>query len=217
VAQRKLQTVLAEFLRSLQGCRKLSAEAYRWSSRGANGARPHISPMTRDYITEIAFLRAFLAWEVFVEESFILYLIGQKPPRGRAPHRYAFPPNQRTAMEWLVPEGRQYAQWIDPGLVSARAERFFLSGRPFAPVLRNNLSVLGEARTIRNAIAHKSTAAREKFETLVRTKLTTLPPSLTVGGFLGKTIPGSTPPVSFMESYLARIDFAARQIVPSEW
>ena len=60
-------------------------------------------------MTELAFFRAFLGWEVFLEESFILYLAGQKPSRGRAPYRYTFPPNQKTAMDWLVPEGRPYA------------------------------------------------------------------------------------------------------------
>ena len=59
------------------------------------------------------------------------------------------------------------------------------------------------------------TPASEKFEKIVRTRLTTLPPGLTVGGFLGTTDPGSAPPVSFFEFYIGRIDLAARQIVPS--
>jgi len=166
-------------------------------------------------MTEMAFLRAFLAWESFVEESFILYLSGQKPPRGRAPNRYAFPPNHKTARDWLIPESRDYAEWSMPTQVSARAERFFGAGRPFVPVLRSNQNALDEVRIIRNAIAHKSVSAREKFGRVVRTKLGTLPPNLSVGGFLGTTAPGSTPPVSFLEFYVAKIDLAAHQIVPT--
>ena len=215
MAQRKLRTVLAEFLRSLQECRRLSADAYRWSSPGAHRTRPYISRKRRDDMTEMAFLRAFLAWEIFVEESFILYLSGQKPPRGRAPNRYAFPPNQKTARDWVVPERRDYAEWTVPTQVSGRAERFFQAGRPFAPVLRSNQNVLDEVRIIRNAIAHRSVSAREKFETIVRTKLGTLSPNLTLGGFLGTTVPSSTPPVSFLEFYVGKIEFAAQQIVPS--
>jgi hypothetical protein len=162
----------------------------------------------------MAFLRAFLAWEGFVEESFILYLSGQQPPRGRAPNRYAFPPNHRTAMDWVIPEGRPYARWTIPTDVSNRADRFFQAGRPFSPVLRSNLNTLDEVRIIRNAIAHKSLSTREKFEKLVRIKLRTLPPKLNVGGFLGTTAPGTTPPVSFLEHYFAKIDSAAQQIVP---
>ena len=213
MAQRQLRTVLAEFLRSLQECRRLAADAHLWSLPGAHGTRPYISRKRRDYMTEMAFLSAFQAWEILVEESFILYLWGQKPPRGRAPNRYAFPPDQKTAMAWLIPEGRDYAQWTDAQHVRERAERFFKAGRPFAPVLRGNQSVLDEVRLIRNAIAHKSVSAREKFEKIVRDRLGTLPPNLTVGGFLGTTAPGSTPPVSFLEFYVAKIDLAAQQII----
>lgn len=165
-------------------------------------------------MTEMAFLSAFLAWEVFVEESFILYLAGQKPPRGRPLNRYAFPPNLRTAMEWVKPEGRSYATWTVPAHVANRAHRFFRDGRPFANVLNGRQNFLDEVRIIRNAIAHKSMSARDKFETLVRTKLGTLPANTTVGSFLGTTAPGITPPVSFLEHYIDGIDFAARQIVP---
>ncbi len=214
MAQRRLRTVLADFLRSLQECRRLAADAYRWSLPGAHGTRPHISIKRRDSMTEIAFLRAFLAWEAFLEESFILYLLGQRPPRGRAPYRFAFPPNQRAALEWVIPEGRDYAQWTHATHVSGRAERFFRDGRPFATVLRSYQNTLDEARFIRNAIAHQSRSARDKFETVVRGRLTILPPQLTVGGFLGTTIPGTTPPVSFLEFYISRIDLAAQQIVP---
>lgn len=212
MATRQLKTVLADFMSSLQDCRRLSADAYRWS---APGARPHISRNRRDHIVEMAFLRAFLAWEVFVEEAFILYLAGQNPPRGRAPFRYAFPPNHKTAMEWVIPEGRPYASWTVATQVSDRAERFFRDGRPFAGVLRGNQTLLDETRIIRNAIAHKSMSARDKFDALVRDKLAALPPNTTVGSFLGTAVPLSAPPASFLEWYVGRIESAARQIVPS--
>lgn len=215
MAQRKLRSVLTDFSRSLQECRRLAADAYLWSLPGAHGMRPYITAKRRDSMTELAFLRSFLAWENFLEQSFILYLSGQRPPRGRAPHRYAFPPNQRAAMDWVVPEGRSYARWTVATEVSERAERLFQAGRPFAPVLRGNQNVLEDVRIIRNAIAHESISVWEKFENSVRTRLGTLPPNLTVGGFLGKTVPTSAPPVSFLEFYLGKIEFAAQQIVPS--
>lgn len=202
---------MSEFLRNLQECKRLASDAYQWSLPGAH---PHISRSRRDHLTEMAFLRAFLAWEVFVEESFVLYLLGQRAPRGRPPVRHAFPPNQRTAMEWVIPEGRSYASWTVPTHISNRAERFFRDGRPFADVLRANQTLLDEARIIRNAIAHKSMSASDKFEAFVRTKLGVLPPNTTVGSFLGTTEAGTAPPVSFLESYVGKIDTAARLIVP---
>lgn len=213
--QYRLSSVLNGFLQTLQECRQLATDAEIWSQPGSQGTRPYISAKRRNYITEMAFLRAFQAWEVFIEESFILYMWGQKLPRGRAPSRYAFPPSHKIAMEWVIPEGRDYAQWTVAQHVTARAERFFKTGAPFSSVLRGNQNALDEIRTVRNAIAHKSLAARLKFEKMVRDKLSTLPPHLTVAAFLGMTEPRISPPVSFLEYYVGKIEFAARQIVPS--
>lgn len=163
----------------------------------------------------MAFLHFFQAWEVFVEDSFILYLRGRIPPRGRAPKRYAFPPDNAAALSWVVPEGREYAEWAHAQTVRVRAERFFKAGRPFGPVLTANQTLLDHVRLIRNAIAHKSETARVKFERIVRDEMGTLPPTLTVGGFLSTTKPGTVPPISFLEFYAGRLELSARRIVPS--
>jgi len=75
--------------------------------------------------------------------------------------------------------------------------------------------MLDEARKIRNAIAHTSVNARQQFEILVRQKLGTLSPNLSVGGFLATSVSGITPPMTFLEFYTGKIEAAAHQIVPS--
>lgn len=162
---------------------------------------------------ELAFLRAFLAWEAFLEKSFLLYLAGQIPPKGRQPKRYYYPPNQKMAMDWLA-EGREYSKWADAGEVGKRASRFFKDGYPFTSVLRSNQTALTDANMIRNMIAHESMSAQEKFEKIVRRELATLPLNKTAGAFLGMTVPTSTPPVSFLESYMSKLEFCAQQIIP---
>ena len=213
MAQRRLRTVLGEFLQNLRECRHLASDACAWSLPQAKGRRPYITRKRRDSMIEMAFLRAFLGWELFLEESFVLFLAGQKPPRGRPPYRHTFPPDLEKAREWVVPEGRPYAKWSIAAEVANRAERHFRSGGPFASVLRANQNTLEDARFIRNAIAHDSASAFARFEMVVRTTLLTLPPKLTVGGFLSTTKPATTPPISFLEFYIGRIDFAARQII----
>jgi|ERR1700724_1585811 len=214
MAQRKLQTVLRDLSLSLRESRDLASDAYHWSTPGGAASRPHISVQRRDSLIELAFLKAFLAWEVFLEESFVLYLVGQGSPRGRAPRRFAFPPNLRAAKEWVIPEERSFAKWTDPKRVSERAERFFRNGLPFSPVLRGSQNALDEARTIRNAVAHVSSSARDNFERLVRTKLGTLPPRMTIGGFLGTTMPHGGGPITFLENYVSHIELMARRIIP---
>ena len=212
--RRSLKANLSGFIRSLNESRRLATDAYNWASPGSGAKRAMISLQRRDSLTELAFLRAFLAWETFVEGSFVLYLVGQKPPRGSAPHRYTFPPSLKVAMEWVIPEGRKYATWTVASEVSQRAERFFRGGSPVAPALRSHQNALDESRLLRNAIAHASASAQQKFENLVRQKIGVLPPKLTVGAFLGTIMPKSSPPTTFLEHYLAKIELAARQIVP---
>lgn len=177
-------------------------------------ARPLISAVRRDAMTELAFLKAFLAWESFLEQSFMLYIIGRKAPGAARPQRYVFPPSLTHAAEWVVPEGRPYATWTDAARISARAERFFHGGRPFAVTLRANQNTLEEARILRNAIAHASSSTQQKFENLARRKLRTLPPDSTVGSFLATTVPRSAPPSSFFEFYTDQLGTYAAQLVP---
>jgi hypothetical protein len=164
---------------------------------------------------ELAFLRAYLAWEVFLEESFICYLLGMTAPRGPTPRRFTFPPGRREAKEWVVPEGREYASW-DANAVRRRSQRFFHGGSPFHRALLSHQTALDQTRTIRNAIAHESDKAQDRFKNVARTVLGgALPPNLTIGRFLNSTVPGSAPPQSFLEFYLERIQLVARNIVPT--
>ena len=209
--RRHLKNVRADFQRTLKDCRRLVADADRWV---APGKAPHISSQRHDSLVELAFFRAYLAWESLLEESFVLYLLGATVPGRRAPRRFVFPPSRQDATAWVVPEQRKYAKW-DAGSVSARAERFFRSGYPYTTNLRGQQNALSDAQTIRNAIAHSSENARRRFETLVRHKLRTLPPRPTAGGFLSTTVRGSRPPMSFFDLYLSRFEFLVERIVPS--
>jgi hypothetical protein len=211
VAQRQLHVVLAEFQRTVRQCRRFADDARKWS---LPGARPSLSATRRDSIIELAFLRGFLAWESFLEESFILHMLGKPPKRGKPPVRYVLPPNRKLAFE-LVSSGLDYAKWEGAGEVAARATRFFRDGRPFTSPLRAKQNTLDDARTIRNAVAHRSEVAQRKFEKLARNELGgALPPGLTVGGFLNTVRPKSAPFVeSFLEYYLGTLQFVAEQII----
>ena len=184
----------------------------KWSIPAQPGARAQISSQRRDTLTEVAFLVAFTSWEIFLEETFLLYLLGHQPPKGRAPRRYGFPPNREAASEWCT-EGREYAKW-NVSDVRRRAHRWFRHGKPFTPALEGRQFRLDQLITIRNAIAHESSAARGKFKKLVRNELQALPPNTTVGSFLIATKPNSNPPLSFMEFYLMEVERVAQNIVP---
>ena len=213
MAPRKLQRALGDLSRGMRESRRLAKDAHQWSSGAGKKGRPDISEKTRDSIVEMAFLRAFLAWEAFLAESFILYLLGQIPPRGRAPKRYYFPPNREMAEDWLA-EGKDYAKWHNASEVATRASRLFRDGHPFTAVLRSSQARLSDATTIRNMIAHRSASAKSKFEAIVRRELGSLPLNSTAGAFLGTTAPRTVPPVSFLELYIDSFENCAQQITP---
>jgi hypothetical protein len=212
MAARRLVTALRGFSRCLKEARELADDAQKWSIPGQPGAPAQISSQRRDTLTEVAFLRAFTGWEIFLEETFLLYLLGHRPPKGRPPYRYGFPPDQEAAIEWCK-DTREYAKW-NVSDVRRRADRWFRDGKPFTPALQGQQSRLDQLVTIRNAIAHESSSARGKFETLVRNELQAVPPNTTVGSFLMTTKPNSNPPISFMEFYLGEVEQAAENIVP---
>jgi hypothetical protein len=150
-----------------------------------------------------------------LEEVFILYLLGMKSSRKAAPRRYTFPPTRRQAKEWVIPEGRQYTSW-SADAVRARAERFFHGGKPFSPAIQSSINIFNEAKTIRNAIAHESDSARDKFNNLARDLLGgTLPTALTPGGLLIASVPNSTPRQTYLELYLQKFKTVACAIVPT--
>ena len=211
MAKRHLKTVRSEFDGAVKESRRLADDAFRWA---LPGSVRRITRKRRDALLELAFFRVYLAWESFLEESFILHLLGARVGGKRAPHRFAFPPSETAAKEWVIPESQRYARW-DATMVSSRALRFFRGGYPYTETLRSSQSVLDEARTIRNAVAHDSEKARHKFEDLLRRQKQTIPIRSTVGAFLGTTVLESIPPTSFLEVYLSRLLFLASKIVPS--
>ena len=218
MAHRKLSTVLATLTKRLNQTERLVAAADKWNRAAPAFPKgvPKFTEHHKDMVTEMAFFRAFLAWEAFLEESFVLYVWGKGPPRGNPPRcRFASPATRKLAEELLIPEGRKYADWSSVQNVTRRAERFLENGEPYCPVLRLQQSKLEEIETVRNTIAHASAHSWKRFQELIRAKLATYPPNLTIGGFLAMTVPHSSPPESFFERYLSYIRFAADEIVPT--
>ena len=186
MASRQLSAVLRRLEHAFGQSRRLVVDVQRWSGAGT---RPYITQSRRDLMVELAFLKSFLAWERFLEESFVLYLLGKCAPRGRKPHRFAVPPDTRAARD-LISGNRPYVKW-DGTATSDRAKVFFRGGRPYTTAIEPRRHLLQEAQTIRNAIAHESERARRLFEALVRNKIGTLPPKTTVGIFLTMGVPGA--------------------------
>ena len=210
---RQLDRVLSTFTERLDSSQQLASNANLWLAQTGT-LQPRFRAEDANSISEFAFLRAFLAWESFLEDTFVLYLLGKLPPRGRAPRRFGIPPTYDRAYE-LVREGAPFGKWNSMPQVIGRAERFFRSGQPYRGALVNRTSRFDELNTLRNKIAHTTSSAASKFEGLVRSKLGIFPAGTTVGSFLATTVPQSAPPQSFFDYYLDVLRASADAIVPT--
>jgi hypothetical protein len=162
-------------------------------------------------ICELAYLRCFLAWEVFLEECFYAYMLGKESPCGSTFRRYVTPTDARHARR-LVKGARKFSTWADSTDVAARAKLFFRDGDPFATALGAASSDLADMVKIRNRIAHRSGTAKSEFLDLVRRRHGSVPPGTNAGRFLLGIDSGAT--ANRFSNYLAVIQAGSRVIAP---
>ena len=134
-------------------------------------------------IVELSFLKTYLAWELFLEESFIRYMIGGKTSTGYKVVSYVNPKTRLRAREFIK-EGKNYANCTPDEII--RKANLFFKEEPYGMTLRPIISQLNEMKCIRNRITHGSHHSNEKFKSLVRSKASYAPNGITVGAFLLK-------------------------------
>ena len=142
------------------------------------------SEAMKNMLTESVVLQLFGRWERFLESIFIEYMCGGKSANGSAAVRYVFPTGAEHAYQ-LVQNVNAYPDWADLEKVSKNANNFFENGGPFG-VLNTMKAEINAIRKVRNAIAHTSKNATEKFEDLVRGKVGYLPERITPAKFLSE-------------------------------
>lgn len=213
MANRTLATLRAITVTEFEGAIQLTARASVWQRELQHFHEARFKREHYTQIVELAFMRAFLTWEGFLEEAFTLYLLGKSSPTGFVPVRYAAPTNRQHASELLASDAR-HTDWTAAARVVSRAMRFFKDGRPFANVVRPQTNFLDSMKTIRNALSHESEEATDKFETFVRNELTFLPPNTTPGSFLATLKPHHAPPITYLQFFIQNFRTMAEAIVP---
>jgi hypothetical protein len=163
-------------------------------------------------ISELAFLRCFLAWEVFLEEAFYQYILGRAAPDGTQYARYLQPRNMTHAKQ-VIRGGRAFVTWTDTRSIIDRAEMFLRDGEPFATALGNASSDFADMVKIRNRIAHRSDRATADFLELVRRTLGSVPQGMSPGRFLRGTDPANA--ARRFDNYLTVVRVTAAAIVPT--
>ncbi len=136
----------------------------------------------------MALLKLTLAWESFVEDTFLRYLCGSKSAAGVAPTLLlSKEPTLNAAFKTLT-KGNRYLAWHADTTIN-RANKWFDAGAPYLNAVSGVKSDLDDMADIRNRIAHRSAYSVTAFQDVVRARLGYVPTGMTPGRFLLGSIP----------------------------
>jgi hypothetical protein len=169
------------------------------------------SQTERAMIVEAAFLRTFVAWETFLESSFVKYMMGEVTASGRNIACFANPQSQDHAMSMLIGT-LSFVDWSAPEKVRKLAKLYFPGGDPFETVISSVTGDIYDLKSIRNASAHTSSTTSRALDGLASRKLQTPVTNITVTDFVLTLDPTSTTGDTILQTYLKILDAAATGI-----
>lgn len=199
-----LKKELSEWLKLVEISREIQS-AYS-PPRGAKLTHKEI-----ESISELAFLKVVVGYEIFIENTFLAYMVWAESVRKFKPYRYIFPKDLEHAKNMIRPED-WYINWWKTNKVKARSLACFRDWKPYKENLDLYTQSLWHLNTIRNCIAHNSSEARDKFETTVRAYFGTSKRNQTVWNFLLMQKPGTSK--SMLEFFCDELENLANKIVP---
>jgi hypothetical protein len=161
-----------------------------------------------DYVISFAFLEVYRNWESFLEETAVLYSLGNESTLGNKPTCYISPLDSDHAYN-LIKGAAMYPDWSNHLEVIKYAETLFENGEPYKSILQGVSSYLREMKTIRNAISHNSAKSRDDFDNLVRGKLSPGEVGITVSRFL---VSQKSRKPMFVKDYFTALKNSAIQI-----
>ena len=146
-------------------------------------------------INELRFVRATLAWEEYLEQSFICYLRGSRSSNGRI-YSLSIPiaVNRNDAVQKAVGD-QPFGKWLNERWALKRANKIFNGEHPYIVLASPRFT---EIRLIRNRIVHRSDHSRSEFQGIVKLVCRTARPGMTPGRLLSESANG----VVRIESYL---------------
>ena len=163
---------------------------------------------------ELAFLRSFVAWEVFLEETFFRYLCGYSSPmHGQA---VLVPGGTYYATLHAAESGvlgnAQYMLWHNPQRVVTRCAARIVNGR-HEQVINSSFARIEHFANVRHRVAHDSQDARAKFNAATQALAVKPYRGARAGAFLRDWVPGVMPRVRWLERITSELVGLAGQIV----
>lgn len=165
---------------------------------------------------ESVFLRIFVAWEDFLEASFLRFLCGYITPTCTPIFNPSSGPNtparNLAAANLLILGGQQYKLWHNPNHVKNRSIGFFTAGR-HETILSSSIARIEYFASIRHRIAHGQEDARIKFDLATMNLAGRRYPGAKPCLFLRDWVPGASPRIRWIEAISNELHGLALQII----
>ena len=165
---------------------------------------------------ELAYLRAFIAWELCLESVFYRSLLGYASAAGGCEQLVAGKYFRSIDAAGKVVAPRGYSLWHNPHDVIGRCATYIRSGSPRCPaiqegVIRSSVSRIASFSAIRHRIAHGQHDAKVKFDAATNALHGRTYPASRPGRFLRDINPSSGS--RWLESIVLELGGLAAQIV----
>jgi hypothetical protein len=138
-----------------------------------NHANEYYSDDIHKCVINGSFLMLFMAFEEFLEKSFICYMQGQPGINNRTFRSFVNPNSDEHAFDILKGLSK-YPDFTNRETIIKLANNFFDNGGAYT-VLNSFNVIFGELKKIRNAITHISLDSEREFINMVRNKIGALP------------------------------------------
>jgi hypothetical protein len=211
---RRMPGLAAEFASHVAEAVRLAeiGEVARAESAPKSRTRESLHYRRLELLYELAYLRIFVSWELFLEQAFFRYLCGYISLAGSGvllPGR-VFSSNLAAA-ELAILGANQYFLWHNPTRVVNRARQFFTQS-PVQDVVASNQSRLEGLAHIRHRITHAQTDARNKFDIATMAIAGRRYPGSRPGAFLRDFDGSATTPTRWVQTLGKELQALAAQI-----
>lgn len=161
---------------------------------------------------ETAYLRVFLLWEDFLEQSFFRYLCGYSCSTGALNLRQRVLPSLMVAASTVLGT-KDYVPWANPNAVIDRSKKFIIGGH-HELVISSNLARLEAFTAVRNRVAHRSEYARNSFDGATTLLAARRFPASSAGRFLRSVAVSVPTPERWLHHICGELKSLAFQICP---
>jgi len=202
-----LQQNLIDFRQSVTECKSYIDFAHKVYANG----NYKINADLRKFISQSAFLKIFIAWETFLEQSFLDYLMGEPSVLNNRPAKWATPRDKSHANQLLVGT-QKYVDWANPDITKKLSDIYFHQGYVFNSQLSAIRTELLDLRTIRNSAAHLSSSTSSKLDGLSSRLLSRQCNNYTAYKLLFSVDPNTQNGNLILDNYLTLLDVSAEII-----